>query len=100
MWQRIAVGAIGLLVTIGLLWTESVSGDVDSVKSEAVATKSRVRDLEENNRSLHDGQENIVSALEALTEAINGGSITVPPIRPLYQGRGSKHFTMHGHKEG
>lgn len=28
IWERIAIGAVGVLVTIGLAWTSSINGDV------------------------------------------------------------------------
>lgn len=76
-WRRLALGLGGLVLTVTLAWTASVSEDQEEMeKSIEVA--------EENIRNIHHEQKidrNILNRIDSNT----GGPGDAPPVRELRQ---------------
>ena len=75
MWQKIAIGACGLLTVVILAWTDGIAEDVERGKAER-------RDLQENDRMLALGLKQILGKLDDLDRKIPAGrhKIFLPPL--------------------
>ncbi len=80
VWQKLALGACGILATITLAWTASISDDKDKVESAIVV-------LEENQRNIHHEQKIDRDILRRIDKN-TGGAGDAPNVRPL---REKKH---------
>ncbi len=82
MKDRIAILALGVLATIAMAWTASVSGAQEAANAAQVETRAALRNSEENIRNIHHEQK-INRDLLRRIDKNTGGHGDAPDVRPL-----------------
>ena len=82
IWQKLAVGAMGVLVTIAFLWIGEVSEAQEDAAAAQVKTNATVNVNSENIRNIHH-EAKIDRDLLRRIDRNTGGPGDAPDVRPL-----------------